>query len=240
MFKALDLKLFLSKEYEKNDCIVNGDAIQGLKHLKDNSVDLIIIDPPYKMTKRGKSCRPNYMKNNMGESLFDYPLLNTEEWISESFRVMKDGHFYVFTNTVSLHEILDTSLKVGFKLHNVISMIKDTGMPNRWYYKQTELVLFFRKGKAKPINDYTSRDNFHVVMPKKKNGKIHITQKPYDFVEKLVLNSSNENDLVLDFFSGSGTTLLACKNNNRRFLGFEIDKENYKNSILFLKKSKNC
>jgi site-specific DNA-methyltransferase (adenine-specific) len=104
-------------------------------------------------------------------------------------------------------------------------MIKDTGMPNRWYYKQTELVLFFRKGNAKPINDYTSRDNVRVVMPKQSTGKLHITQKPLDFITKLVSNSSLGNEITLDPFMGSGTTAVACKNLDVNYIGFEINKE---------------
>jgi site-specific DNA-methyltransferase (adenine-specific) len=141
------------------------------------------------------------MKNNMGENVFNGELPKVNLWMSESYRVLKNEcHFYTFCNINDITEYLQTAKNVGFKLHNIISMIKDTGMPNRWYYKQTELVLFFRKGKAKPINDYTSRDNIQVVMPKKSSGKLHITQKPLDFISKLITNSSKENELVLDPF----------------------------------------
>ena len=98
-------------------------------------------------------------------------------------------------------------------------------MPCRWYLKNCELVLFFRKGKAKPINDMTSRDWVKVNMPTKKNGKLHITQKPLDFIQKLVTNSSNEGDTVLDCFMGSGTTGVACINTNRNFIGIELDEK---------------
>ena len=104
-------------------------------------------------------------------------------------------------------------------------MKKDTGMPNRWYLKNTELILFFRKGNAKPINDLTSRDWFEVKMPTKKNGKTHITQKPFNLIRKLVTNSSNENDVVLDPFMGSGTTGVACVDSNRNFIGIELDEK---------------
>ena len=143
--------------------------------------------------------------------------------MAECFRVLNDGHIYIFTNTVSLQETLNIATEAGFKLHNLITMIKDTGMPNRWYYKQSELILFFRKGKAKPINDFTSRDNVKVKMPKQATGKLHITQKPLDFIQKLVSNSSKDGDIVLDCFMGSGTTGVACKNLNRDFIGIEKD-----------------
>jgi len=210
--------------------VYNLDCLEGLKLLDDNSIDSIVTDPPYKMTKRGKSCRPNWMPNNMGENVFgDLPIPDTYTWMKECFRVLKDeSHFYTFTSINDIQNFLTQATLCGFKLHNIISMIKDTGMPNRWYYKQTELVLFFRKGKAKPINDFTSRDNIKVIMPKQKDGKLHITQKPLDFIEKLITNSSTENQIILDPFMGSGTTAVACINTNRNYIGFEMD-ENYYN-----------
>ena len=203
-----------------------GDCLELMKDIPDNSIDMILVDPPYKMTKRGKSCRPNWMPNNMGENVFNGEIPNAKDWMSECYRVLKEGtHFYTFCNTNDILEYLQTAKECGFKLHNIITMIKDTGMPCRWYLKNCELVLFFRKGKAKPINDMTSRDWVKVNMPTKKNGKLHITQKPLDFIQKLVTNSSNEGDTVLDCFMGSGTTGVACINTNRNFIGMELDEK---------------
>ena len=209
--------------------LVHGDCLKVMKKIPDSSIDLVITDPPYTMTKFGKSCRPNYMPNNMGSNVFEGKIPEPVEWMTQCFRILKEStHFYTFTNTNDLQRYLNAATSVGFKLHNVISMIKDTGMPNRWYYKQTELVLFFRKGKAKTINDYTSRDNINVIMPKKSSGKFHITQKPLNFIEKLVTNSSLENELILDPFMGSCTTGLASIKNKRRFIGIEKDADYYK------------
>jgi DNA modification methylase len=186
------------------------------------SVDLVVTDPPYTMTKRGKSSRPNWMPDRMGDNVFDGPLVPVRAWMAQCYRVLKPGtHFYTFVNTNDITEYLLAARELGFRLHNVLSMIKDTSMPNRWYLKQTELVLFFRKGRAKPIHDMTSRDNVNVVMPKQRTGKLHITQKPLDFIERLVTNSSAPGDVVLDPFMGSGTTALACQRTGRRYIGFE-------------------
>lgn len=204
------------------------DCLEGMKLLPDNSIDLVVTDPPYTMTKRGKSCRPNWMPHNMGDNVFEGEIPVVQKWMKECFRVLKDGtHFYTFCNINDITHYLQTAKEIGFKLHNIISMIKDTGMPNRWYYKQTELVLFFRKGKAKPINDMTSRDNIKVVMPKQSTGKIHITQKPDDFIEKLITNSSVEGEVVLDPFMGSATTAMASNRTNRNWIGFELNPVNF-------------
>ena len=208
---------------EKGYWLMQGDCLERMKEIPSGSVEMVLTDPPYRMTKRGRSCRPNWMPSGMGDNVFSGDIPPTSEWMPELFRVMGDGHLYVFTNTISLQETLNAATDAGFKLHNIISMIKDTGMPNRWYYKQTELVLFMRKGKAIPINDYTSRDNVKVTMPTKKSGKLHITQKPLDFVTKLVTNSSKELGAVLDPFMGSGSTGVACANTGRKFIGIELD-----------------
>lgn len=204
--------------------LIQGDSLIKLSEIPDHSIDLIVTDPPYEMTKRGKSCRPNWMPDNMGANVFAGELPDFHTWLELSYqKLAPDSHIYIFTNTVSLQKILNAATSVGFKLHNVLVMIKDSGMPNRWYLKQTELVLFLRKGKAKPINDMTSRDWFHAVMPKARTGKLHITQKPIEPLEQFILNSSQPGDRVLDLFMGSGSTGVACLNTGRYFVGIEKD-----------------
>lgn len=201
-----------------------GDCVERMHEIPDGFVDLVVADPPYTMTKKGKSVRPNYMPVSMGNSFFPGILPEKSEWLSECFRVMnpEGAHLYVFCNTNDIQAYLNAAALAGFKLHNIISMIKDTKMPNRWYLKFTELILFFRKGKAKPINDMTSRDWAKVSMPTQANGKVHVTQKPLCLVQKFVTNSSHAGDCVLDPFLGSGTTGVACINTGRRFIGVEL------------------
>lgn len=208
--------------------LLHGNCLE----LMDSSIGkakCAIVDPPYKMTKRGKSCRPNWMKNNMGDNVFKGEIPKTKDWMKKLYDSLEENaQVYIFTNTISINEYLNISSEVGFKLHNIITMIKDTGMPNRWYYKQCELILFLRKGRAYPINDFTSRDNIKVIMPKLKNGKLHITQKPLDIIKKFIENSTEEGEFVLDPFMGSGTTGVACKNLNRNFIGIELDEKYFK------------
>ena len=204
--------------------LLQGDCLELMKDIPDGSIDLIVTDPPYTMTKRGKSCRPNWMPNNMGDNVFDGALPDPDVWMRECFRILKDGtHFYTFCNTNDLQKFLNTAADSGFKLHNVLTMVKNTKMTNRWYMKNCELILFFRKGKAKPIKNMCCRDWFFVDMPTKKTGKLHITEKPLETIEMFVTNSSDAGAIVLDPFMGSGTTGVACVKTGRRFIGMELD-----------------
>lgn len=209
---------------EENYHLMLGDCLERMKEIPDDNVNLVIADPPYRMTKRGKSCRPNWMGHNMGDNVFGGEIPDFSTWLEVCYQKMQpNSQIYIFTNTVSLQEILNSATDIGFKLHNIITMIKDTKMPNRWYLKYSEIVLFMRKGKAYGINDKTSRDYEFVEMPRKGVDKLHITQKPLKFIQKLVANSTQEGDVVLDPFMGSGTTGVACLNTNRKFFGVEMN-----------------
>jgi len=209
--------------------LILGDCLEELRNISDESIDLVLTDPPFKMTKNGKSCRPNYMPASNSGSLFPSAIIDPKLWMGECFRVLKNRtHFYTFCNNNDIRSYLNAADSVGFELHNILSMIKNTKMPNRWYLKYTEKILFFRKGAAKRINDPTSRDYFNVETPTLASGKVHPTEKPLSLIQKLIENSSNEGDLVLDLFMGSGTTLLAAKNLNRQFIGIEKEEPYYK------------
>lgn len=92
--------------------------------------------------------------------------------------------------------------------------------------KNCEYVLFLRKGKAKYINNISSKTvhKFNNI----KGSKLHPTEKPIDLLEFYISNSSQEDDIVLDPFMGSGSTGVACKNLSRQFIGIEIDEKYFK------------
>ena len=97
----------------------------------------------------------------------------------------------------------------------------------QFYMSQFEYILFFRKGRGIKINNCGTPDILSIPnkKTKDKNGKnLHDTEKPIDLMKILIENSSKENDLVLDPFMGVGSTALACKESNRQFIGFELDK----------------
>ena len=197
--------------------------------LEDESIDLIITDPPYKTITGGdsdgiNSKRPKGMLDG-NRKLFKYQKLEIKSWMSELYRVLKNGsHCYIFTNALNMKEMLNESEKAGFKLHNILVWEKNNCTPSQYYMKNCEYILFLRKGKAKYINEIGNSKTVHKfnnIIGK----KLHPCEKPIDILKMYINNSSNQNDVVLDPFMGSGSTLVACKELNRNYIGYEIDKQ---------------
>ena len=215
--------------------LINGNCLDTLKNIPNESIDLIVTDPPYPTTSRGNAGNSGGMLQkdiNKKGKVFTYNNINCKEYAPEFYRLLKDGsHCYVMTNHINLIDMLNTFTDVGF--HFIKSLIWNKGnkIMGQYYMSQYEYILFFRKGKGKKINNCGTSDILSISnkKTKDKDGKnIHDTEKPVELMEVLVNNSSQENELVLDPFMGVGSTGLACIKNNRNFIGIEID-ENYFN-----------
>ncbi len=201
-----------------------GDAIEIMKHYKDESFDLLVTDPPYKVISGGNKCKdaPKGMLSKNDGKIFKYNNIKASDWLKEAYRLLKpDSHAYVFTNFLNLQEIMTEMQKAGFKLHNLLIWMKNNATPNRWYMKNCEYIVLGRKGKAKSINDCGSMTvhQFDNIL----GNKMHETEKPVELIKQYILNSSSENDWVLDPFAGSGSTADAALKTGRRFLTMEID-----------------
>jgi DNA modification methylase len=283
------------------DTILNVDCLDGFKKVKDESVDLVIADPPY---------------FKVAHETWDYKFSTLDKYIEwstsyfkEIFRVLrKGGSFYLFGYFRILAYLVPELEKTGFELRQQIIIDKGikavSGRATKKYKmfpNTTESVLFLAKDskpyvkqlllsrqkelglKSKEINEklgvktngggmwsiYTG-DNmdkqlptedawkdlcrilkldvpyksfamiFHPIMGLHdvwtdidfyKEKRIHSTQKPVKLISRLILASSDPGDLVLDPFMGSGSTAIAAKENQRHFIGFEIDKDYYKKSM---------
>ena len=214
--------------------IICGDCMKSLACISNESIDLLVTDPPYKTTSRGNAGNSGGMlqKNiNKKGKVFLYNNIDCAQYAPEFYRILKDGsHCYIMTNHVNLIHMLNTFTKCGF--HFIKSLIWNKGnkIMGQFYMSQFEYILFFRKGKGIKINNCGTSDILSVpnIKTKDENGKnLHDTEKPIELMKILVENSSKENDIVIDPFMGIGSTGLTCIDTNRKFIGIEIDKEYY-------------
>ena len=212
--------------------LLHGDCLIGMKQMPDNSIDLIVTDPPYKTTSRGNAGNSGGMlqkKINMKGQVFKHNNISPKDYIPEFYRVLKDGsHFYIMTNHVNLQEMLNVCTENGFKFIKSLIWNKGNKIMGQFYMSQFEYILFFRKGTGRKINHCGTADILNVPNKKTKgeDGKnLHDTEKPIELMQILIENSSQENDIILEPFMGAGSTALACKESNRQFIGFELDKQ---------------
>ena len=209
--------------------VYNEDSIAAMKSMESECVDLLITDPPYKTITGGNnngknSERPKGMLSG-NKKLFARQDVKISEWMPEVYRVLKQGcHAYIFTNVLNLTEMLNVSQQVGFQLHNLLCWEKNNCTPSQYYMKNCEYVLFLRKGKAKWINNIGDSKTVHQF----KNiigNKTHPCEKPVDLMKYYIANSSQCGDIVFDPFCGTGSSMVAAKELNRNYIGFEIDKQ---------------
>ena len=224
--------------------LYNGDCIEVLKTLKSNSVDLIFADPPYFLSNGGKSIHSGKVVSvNKGDwddkSKYDNHLQFTKEWLQQSFRVLKYGGSIWISGTV--HNIFDVKNyldEIGFKIINIIVWHKSDPPPliykNKFKFSY-ELIIWAKKDGKHTFNykdmfsveDEEMQDVWTIPavgMSEKKFG-YHPTQKPEALLERIIRACSNEGDIVLDPFSGSGTTCYVAKRLNRKYIGIEKNKE---------------
>ncbi len=211
--------------------LINGDCLDTINQmLKDGiKVDCIVTDPPYKTTKRGSSGGTGGIlkdKLNMQGKVFKHNDIKFNEWLPKCYEVLKEsGHAYFMTNNKNLKNMLIEVENAGFKIFKVIPWFKDNVITNMYYMDCVEFVIFCRKGKAKRINNCGSKAAFFFKNPKNKE---HPSEKPVELFEEMILNSSQENELIFEPFGGVGACAIACKKNNRNCIFCELDEVYFK------------
>lgn len=216
------------------------DCMEGLKKIPDNSIDLIVTDPPYNTGMKKIELKPNQKARLSGFFNDDY---SDEEYLNlikntvrELFRVLKDNKGgYIFMNWKKLGLWLEELALSGFNIKNVIVWDKRIHGLNYQNYAYTyELIIFFTKGNFFPNNKSIkdkSKGYFKDVwsisrkIDNNKEEGHHETEKLLEVVKIPIEHSSIPTDIVLDPFMGSGTTAVACKQLNRNFIGFEISED---------------
>lgn len=217
--------------YKTNKGILfNEDAMELLKNIPDNSIDLIVTDPPYPVTSRGSAGNSGGMLQkdiNKKGKVFEHNNINVKQYAPEFYRVLKDGsHCYVMTNQVNLIEMLNTFTNCGFHFIKNIIWNKGNKIMGQYYMSQYEYIMFFRKGRGIKINNCGTSDILDIPNKKTKdeNGKnLHDTEKPVELMKILIENSTQEEQIVLDPFVGVGATVRASLLSNRKFIASEID-----------------
>lgn len=157
--------------------IFNCDCMNYIKNLNDESIDLIVTDPPYLITSRGNAGNSGGMFQkdiNKKGKVFNNNNIDCSKYAPEFYRILKEGsHCYVMTNHKNLIHMLNVFVECGF--HFIKSLIWDKGnkIMGQYYMSQFEYILFFRKGKGVKINDCGTSDILSIPNKKRKdkNGK---------------------------------------------------------------------
>lgn len=219
--------------------ILNVDCVKGISDLIAGSVsvDLIVADPPYVISRDSNFHTMKDRKNaRTGTSFGSWDEeFDNKPWIKKSFEVLKDGgSLIVFNDFKKISDIIEIAGDAGFEFKDVIVWEKTNPMPrnrDRRYVPSLEVMIWFvKKKKAKwTFNRQDVAYRSPVMRFASESGggfkRYHPTQKPVKLIEELIKVHSNEGDLVLDPFMGSGTTAISAINTGRKYVGFELEKE---------------
>lgn len=240
------LKNFLNK-------IIQGDCVEILKQIPDNSVDLVFADPPYNLQLSGELYRPNQTKvdgvNDIWDKFSSFSEYDdfTTLWLKECKRVLKkDGTIWVIGSYHNIFRVGKIIQDIGFWVLNDVLWIKTNPMPNfkgtRFNNAHETLIWASENEKSKYTFNYKSmkvfnddkqlRSDWFIPLCsgneriKDENGnKAHSTQKPFELLYRIITSTSKAGDIVLDPFFGSGTTGAVAKRLRRSFIGIEKEEK---------------
>ena len=211
-----------------------------LPHLPDNSVDLILTDPPYEISQKddgfaggcwGKPGDPGYMKRpllDFGD--WDKEPVNLSNLFAEYYRVLKpSGTLICFYDIWKIHRLAEAGAK--FSQHRLCIWQKSNPVPvnSALNYLTNSREYFITMVKGSKPTFHSKYDNglyqYPIVHGNERTE--HPTQKPVELIKQLLLKHSNEGELVLDTFAGSATTADACLQTNRKFISVEASNKYY-------------
>ncbi|MDI2090657.1 site-specific DNA-methyltransferase [Commensalibacter oyaizuii] len=231
------------------DQILNGECIQVMKQLPSASIDCIFADPPYNLQLQGELRRPDDTivdgvtdEWDKFQSFAAYDQF-CRDWLRECHRLLrKDGTIWVIGSYHNIFRIGTILQDLGFWILNDIIWRKSNPMPNfkgRRFTNAHETLIWAAKGAdskyrfnyqaMKTLNDdLQMRSDWFLPLCtgnerlRNEHGlKLHPTQKPESLLYRVVLSSTNIDDVILDPFAGTGTTLAVAKRLQRRFIGIE-------------------
>ena len=203
-------------EYDYIEC---GDCLKLLKLIPDKSVDLTLTDIPYGEVNRKSNGLRNLNKENADIVNFDI-----EELVDLLCKKTK-GTIYMFCGTEQVSSIRKRMVENGMSTRLCIwEKTNPSPMNGQHIWLSGIECCVYGKFKNATFNEHCKNSVFRFPNGK---SKIHPTEKPLKLFEYLIGVSSNEGDVVLDPFLGSGTTAVACINTNRHYIGFELDPNYY-------------
>lgn len=217
--------------------VINGDCYKIIKDIPDKSIDCIYVDIPY-LYSSGYHKHQNNCNVGINQDFVD-SLKNIINGIDYSIydefeRITKKGNIFIWLSKEQILDTLNYFVKKGYS-YELLTWHKTNPQPlarNSWL-SDTEYCLHLRK-KGVLLNDgFELKKKWYVSSLNQfdKDKFKHPTIKPLSLVEQHIKHATIENDLVLDCFCGSGTTCVACKNTNRRFIGIEINPKWYKIAV---------
>ena len=223
-------------------CLENKDCFQYLKSIPNKTVDLVLIDPPYEVSREtnfqsgeetGKDTDRFRISMDFGD--WDNNFTGLDRVINESYRVLKNGGTLIcFYDLWKITNLKNYFCKANFKQIRLIEWLKTNPVPlnskTNYLTNAREIAVLGVKGGKPTFNSEYDNGIYQYPICHDK-GRFHPTQKPLALIEDIIKKHSNEGDLVLDCFSGSGTTAIASYNTNRNFIGCELSKEYYDKTI---------
>lgn len=220
----------------------NESCFTFLPTIKSKTADLIIIDPPYEISRStnfqngeetGKDTDRFRISMDFGD--WDNNFSRLDIVIKECYRILKDGGtlicFYDLWKITTLKEYFENA---KFKQIRFIEWLKTNPVPINSkinYLTNAREIAVLGIKKSKPTFNSSYDKGIYEFPICHDKGRFHPTQKPVELIEALIMKHSNEGDTILDCFSGSGTTGVAALKQNREFIGCEISEEYYNKSL---------
>lgn len=200
--------------------LYHGDCLEELDKIEDDSVACLIIDPPYGIDYQSnhKLAKHDKISNDKNEAfeLLDKSLAKVKP------KMKKDSHTYIFT-TWKVYEQVKPIIEKYFDVKNCLIWNKNNwsmGDLNGNYAEKYEMIIFATHGNRRLLGD---KRPTNVLDFARTNNSNHPTEKPVELLKELIKNSTVEGETVLDYFAGSGSTMIAAKELNRNPIGIESD-----------------
>lgn len=195
--------------------------------LKDQTVDLVLTDPPYGVGYvENKACfaklsTPRKITNDQEQSEQEYVAF-TKSWLNPIIQhLSKKNAFYIFNSDKMVFALREGMHQTDVKFTQLLVWIKNHSIIGRMdYLPQHEFIAYGWYGTHE---FHKSKDKSVILYPKPNKSKLHPTMKPVGLLRRLILNSTKVGDTVYDPFGGSGSTLIACEQTKRKCLMVELD-----------------